>query len=245
MRTGFTQKSLQDNKNLSSLSLVRRREILTSKQQNRKGTVTSARASKTSGTSIRREIRRELARVIETKVTHVNMVPASVSYSGTIHNLCYALSKGDTAFTFTGNLVKPKSLRIRGLVNTDQPYNGFRLMVFRWKDSSFPVPSGILDASTSTFAPYSFLYWANVHKIDVLYDELVALKVRNNVGDDAHSFDIKINFGDNVPVIQMPDSTGPNLTPQMNGLYMLVISDDALPNQPEFVGRSELQFTDA
>lgn len=194
---------------------------------------------------MRRQIRRELARVIETKVTHVNFPTASVTYGGTMHNLQSSLSKSDTAFGFTGNLVKPKSLRIRGLVSTAQTFNGFRLMIFRWKDSSLPLPSGILDQTSTIYAPYSAPFWVNVHKIEVLHDELVALKVRNNVGEDAHSFDIKINFGDNVPVIQMPDATGPSLTPQMNGLYMLVISDDAVPNYPTFVARSELRFTDA
>lgn len=194
---------------------------------------------------MRRQIRRELARVIETKVTHLNMPTSSVTYSGTIHNLLGSLAKGDTAFSFTGNLVKPKSLRIRGLVSTAQTYNGFRLMIFRWKDSSLPAPSGILDQMTTIYAPYSAPFWANVHKIEILHDELIALKVRNTVGEDAHSFDVKINFGDNVPIVQMPDSTGPSLTPQMNGLYLLVVSDDAVPNYPTFVARSELRFTDA
>lgn len=217
----------------------------TSKQQFRKGTVTSTRASNTSGNAVRRQIRRELARVIETKVTHTSFAPSGVTYAGSIYNLTAALAKSDTAFGFTGNLIRPKSLRIRASVSTAQSYNGFRLMVFRWKDASSPLPSGILDSTSTVQAPYSAPYWVNVHKIDVLHDELVALKLRNNVGNDCKVFDIKLHFGENSPAIQMPDSAGPGLTPQMNGLYLLVISDDAIANYPDFVGRSELRFTDA
>jgi len=218
-------------------------KTLTSKNQNKKSTVTSTRAPQTSS-QIRREIQRELARAIEIKVSHQNTA-GGVSYNGTIHNCIGSLTKGDGPFAATGNLLRPKSLTVRGSVNTDQTYNSFRIILFRWKDASTPLPSGLLDQVSTAYAPLSAPYWVNVHKMEILEDRLIALKTRNTVGFDNKTFVIHHNFPPSAPSIQLPDSAGPGMVAQMNGLYILFISDDAIATLPTVYCRSELRFTDA
>jgi len=210
--------------------------------QKKKSTVTTARAPQTS--SIRREIQRELARVIETKVTHQNTALA-VTYNGHIHNCIGSLTKGDGPFQASGNLIKPRSLVVRGSFYTNQTYNSVRIILFRWKDASAPLPSGLLDQVSTAYAPFSAPYWVNVHKMEILEDRLIALKLRNNVGEDNVTFVMKHSFSLDSPAIQLPDAAGPSMTPQMNGLYLLVISDDAIATYPAVIMRSELRFTDA
>lgn len=129
-------------------------------------------------------------------------------------------------------------------LSSNQTFNHMRVIVFRWKDSVLPVPSGILDQTSTVYAPFSHIFWTNNHKIDVLQDRLIALKLRNTVGEDAMVINIDISL-EGSPAVQLPDLVGPGMTSQMNGLYLLVVSDDAVPNYPLMTGRSELRFTDA
>lgn len=217
---------------------------MTSKQQSKKSTVTTTRAPQTSSI-IRREVQRELSRVLETKVTHQNSGPQDCTYSGQIHNCVGSLTKGDGPFACAGNLIKPKSLTVRGKISTNQTYNAIRIILFRWKDAATPLPSGLLDQTATVFAPFSAPYWVNVHKMEILEDRLIALKLKNNVGEDCKTFVMHHNFPLSSPAIQLPDSAGPSMFAQMNGLYVLTISDDAVTTFPQLVMRSELRFTDA
>lgn len=160
-------------------------------------------------------------------------------------NLIGSLTKGDGPFSVSGNLMKPKSLTIRGNLSTNQTFNSVRLILFRWKDASTPLTSGLLDQTSTVYAPYSAPYWVNVHKMEILEDRLIALKLRNNVGEDNVTFVMHHKFSLNSPAIQLPDAAGPGLIAQMNGLYLLYISDDAVTSFPTITARSELRFTDA
>lgn len=119
------------------------------------------------------------------------------------------------------------------------------MILFRWKDASTPLPTGLLDQVSTAYAPLSAPYWVNVHKMEILYDRLIALKVRNTVGFDNVTFVHTHHFALDDPSIQLPDSAGPGMVAQMNGLYILFISDDAIATLPTVYCRTELRFTDA
>lgn len=225
-------------------SLLQPRGATTSQRQQKKSTVTATRARQTSST-IRKEVQRELSRVLETKVSHQNSGPQDCTYSGQIHNCIGSLVKGDGPFQCSGNLIKPKSITVRGKLSSNQTYNCCRVILFRWKDAAIPSPSGLLDATSTVFAPFSSQYWVNVHKMEILEERYITLKLRNNVGEDAQHFVLHHNFSLDSPSIQLPDTSGPGLYAQMNGLYVLTISDDAITTFPQLVMRSELRFTDA
>lgn len=214
---------------------------LVSKQQTVKRTVTSTRPRQTSG--IHQIVRNELRRYIEPKITQYNF-GAQVSANGIVLSLTNQLNQGDGALNnYTGFMIRPEMLHIRLSVSTDQTFNTCRFIVFRWKDSSLPVASGILDQTGGGWAPHSHYLWVNRTKIEVLYDKLFALKPRVASGYDNVAFDIKLNLK-NGPAIMLPTGTS-GAQPQMNGIYALAISDDLVPSQPAFVFRSALTFTDA
>jgi len=205
-------------------------------------TVTSTGLPQTSGNSVRKAVRDELSKYLEPKMTFVNF-GAQVSANGTIQSLTQNLAQGDGPVNnYTGYLIKPTKLQFRCSISTDQTFNTVRLMIFRWKDSSLPAPSGILDTIGGGWAPHSGLAWVNRTKIGVLYDKLLFLKPRGN-GYDNQGFEVVINL-QNGPPIALPTGTGGS-QPQMNGLYCVMVSDDLLTGFPAYVWTSRLEYTDA
>lgn len=215
----------------------------TSKQINVKRTVTSTRPRQTSGNSVQKAVRSELSKYIEPKVCHYSF-GAQVSANGTVISLTNALSQGDAAIdNYTGYRIKPVRLQLNCSVSTDQTFSTVRLMVFRWKDSSTPSPSGVLDAIGSGWASHSNVFWPNTGKVAVLFDHMLALKPRVSSGYDNQEFRIDLDLS-NQPTIYLPQGTT-GASPQLNGLYVIMASDDLIANFPAFVWRSRLTFTDA
>lgn len=178
--------------------------------------------------------------LIEEKVTYVTQL-GGVDFGGTMISLTAALGRGDLPVdNFTGNMINPKSLRIRGRWSSQQIFSGCRVIVFQWLDASYPAPNGILQYIGSTYAPYSPFHWNNHHKIHVLYDHRIMLFQRTTTSYAAETFDVSLR--DCFRPVQF---TTASTTPQMNGLYCLVISDDGAVTYPECEFISELRFLDA
>lgn len=167
---------------------------------------------------------------------------SSVLYTGTIVSLTANLVRGDASVNeCTGILIKPKKLTIRCTWSNAAPYNTYRMIVFRWMDSSSPTASGILQTSGSAFAPLSCLSWVNHKKIQVLYDHQDVLYDHGaTVAAKTHL--IQVNPGSKP--IQLPLS-GAGQTPQMDGLYLLLITDDAIAPTPVCDVYTALIYTDA
>ncbi len=120
-----------------------------------------------------------------------------------------------------------------------------RILFFRWLDASTPAQSGLLTYTCVVNAPHSPIYWVNARKIKILHDEVVALKPRAAAGSfDNKIVEFKLKLENRCPPIQLPLS-GAGAAPQMNGLYLLFISDDAIVSFPQIVYATELQYTDA
>ncbi len=195
--------------------------------------------SKVSKQQVRDMIRSELADVIEDKVTYTTQ-NGGVSYNGQVASLTAALARADTAVdAFTGNLIKPKRVRVKGNVTTNQTYNSIRIIIFQWRDASVPTTSGILNTTGSVLAPFSPLLWTNVHKVHILADQLLTIfPVAGSYA--AEGFNMEISSG--MKPIQFASGS---TTPQMNGLYCLLISDDGAPSYPDVNYVSEVIFSDA
>jgi len=219
--------------------------VPTSNRNSKKKTVTSSGLSQTRGFSneVHRAVQSELKKYIEPKVTYMTF-GAQVSANGTIVSLTQNLTQGDTAINnYTGYRIKPTSLKIRMSVSSDQTFSTVRMIVFRWLDSVFPLPTGIVVNTGTGFSAHSPLSWVNNTKIQVLADEFIALKPRAASGYDNVCRTINCNLGRG-PCIMLPTGSS-GATPQMNGLYVLCITDDLIPSQPAFVWYSELIYTDA
>ncbi len=178
--------------------------------------------------------------LLEEKVTYTTQL-GGVDFGGTMILLTAALARGDGPVdNFTGNKINPKSLIIRGRWSSQQIFSHCRVIVFQWLDATNPAPSGILQYTGSTQAPNSPFNWINVHKIHVLYDHRIMLFQRTAATYDAQTFTVMLR--DCFKPIQFSTST---TTPQMYGLYCLVISDDGAVNYPECEFVSELRYMDA
>lgn len=182
-----------------------------------------------------------LAANIEKKIC-IYSGASSVLNNGTMICLTANLVRGDAAVNeATGILIKPKKLRIRLTWSNAAPYNTYRFIVFRWMDASAVTPAGVLITTASPLAPLSPLSWVNRRKIKVLYDHQdVLFDHGSTVAAKTHC--VTINPG--VAPIQLPLS-GAGAIPQMNGIYLLLITDDSITPNPACDLYSELEYTDA
>lgn len=193
--------------------------------------------------AVDRKINAALKKSIETKCTRYNGA-SGIDLNGSIVSLTRNLTRGDSSVDeATGTLIKPQWLTLKTTWSTDQNFSTCRVLIFQWKDSSLPVPSGILDLATTPFAPISYISWVNHRKIRVLADKVIAMKPRASGGYDAKVkvFSLPLST---LPPIQLP-LNGLGVVPQMNGLFVLLISDDAVASFPICDITSELTFTDA
>lgn len=164
--------------------------------------------------------------------------------SGHLISLTQNLVRGDASINnCTGTLIKPKLIHFNYTISVSATgtYNTVRVLVFRWKDAALPVPSGILAVTGSAYAPLSELYWVNHRKIKILYDKMHELYDRGG-GVSAVTAKATINPGGSS--IQLP-ATGSGTQPQMDGIYMLAISDDSLTPNPVVDYFARVMFTDA
>lgn len=192
---------------------------------------------------VRREVNATLAANLETKVVE-QAAALNVLYTGQMVSLTNNLVRGDASINeCTGILIKPKKLHFSYTFSMTAAgsYNTVRVLIFRWHDASSPLPSGILANTGTTYAPLSDLYWVNHRKITVVYDQVHEL-FDHGGGVSAVTRIVKINPG--ALPIQLPLS-GAGVTPQMDGLFALFISDDALAPNPVVDYFSRLYFTDA
>lgn len=168
---------------------------------------------------------------------------STVLYGGTVISLTANLVRGDASVNeCTGILIKPKKLRVRIVWSTTNVYNVYRMIVFRWKDSSTPVGSGLLQTTGSGYAPISPINWVNHRKIKVLYDHMDVVYLHGVNTEPAKVHTITVAPG--ALPIQLP-LNGAGAVPQMDGLYMLLISDDGIAPAPIADLYTELVYTDA
>ncbi len=166
----------------------------------------------------------------------------TVTSSGVMQCVTSTLVRGDASVNeCTGILIKPKKLEIRCTWSNAASYNTVRMVVFRWHDASAPVGSGILYTTATAFAPLSPISWVNHRKIQVLLDKSWIL-YDHGATVCARTMSVVVNPG-KAP-IQLPLS-GAGATPQMDGIYVLLISDDSLAPQPVCDLYTALQYTDA
>lgn len=190
-----------------------------------------------------KEVRTILDANIERKCTE-GWGALTCTNAGTLINATSNLVRGDSAVNeCTGVMIKPRRFILRYEITqaVSASTNIVRVLVFRWRSEGVPVPSGILNLNSSAYSPLGFLYWINHRKILVLYDRMHKLYDHGG-GVDIEMGSVVINPG-RLP-IQLPLS-GSGATPQMDGLFILFISDDGIAPSPAVDYNYRLEFTDA
>lgn len=189
---------------------------------------------------MQRIVNASLRNTIEPKVTFLTTDALSVTATGQIVSAIGQISRGDGPINnMTGNLVKPLQWTLRFTYSTAQVFSTVRLLMFQWLDASIPTPAGILQYVGDARAPHSPLLWTNIHKIRKLNDFVRALKPRVASGYDAKYKEL------NAPGMATVQFSSTSMDVQMNGLYVLLISDDIIGTAPAITMVSEVRFTDA
>jgi hypothetical protein len=210
--------------------MARREKQATKRVQGRKQPISKA--------EVRQMIQSSIEQVVEQKVTYTRQ-QGSVDFAGITLDLTAGLTRGDGAMDeFTGNIIRPESLKILASWSTGQSHTTARIIVFQWKDASVPVAPGILQYTGASNAPFSPLFWTNVPLIHVLYDELTTIFP---VAGSFAATNLVINITKMRPISYPVGGT----IPQKNGLYMCAITDDGIIAYPQLTFISELRFTDA
>ncbi len=167
---------------------------------------------------------------------------SNILYAGTVISLTANLTRGDASVNeCEGILIRPKKLWYSVTWSKTTDYNTVRLIIFRWRDASTPVGSGILQTTGNAYAPLSTINWVNHRKIQVLVDRTDVLY---DHGSQVSALNMCGTIHPGKQPIQLP-LTGAGATPQMDGLYLLLISDDGLTPNPIADVYTALTFTDA
>lgn len=192
-------------------------------------------------------IKRELRRVGDVKYSDTSGSLTNITSTGAIYSLFANMARGDLGTqNFSGNTVSPIGITVNFGINTAEPYNFCRVMIFQWLDSGTPNVSGILASTVAGIAPFSPVLVTNRKEIRVLSDTI--LSVAPNAGSTAAPYGngcfvkkIFIN-GSKLEKIRFNASSA---TVQHGCLYMLVISDDATAaTYPQINYYTRVSFTD-
>lgn len=217
---------------------------ITSKAFNERGRLPNHDPAKNKiHSEVSRAVKAALAANIETKCT-ITASSFPVNYNGTIVSLTGGLGRGDASINqATGIVIKPIHLRFDMVcsMSAANSYNTCRVVLFRWMDSKLPLPSDILGGVGNLYAPQEQINWINKHKIKVLRDYTFELYDR---GAGVSSMHKRFELNPGSEVLRLPES-GAGSVPVMNGLYALLITDDAIAGVPLYDIHSTLQFTDA
>lgn len=187
---------------------------------------------------VRREVAKQMAKGADYKHTIMGRTLSNtVSYSGTVFDAFQNLSRGDDPVNqFSGSSLQVKSIRVRGQCFLADSTNAFRFIVFQWRDSGTPAPTGILNDGSTTNAPFGTRFWANKKNIKVLSDNLYNLNTQNN----SQVIDLYVP-GTKCARTWFQTSSP---TPQNNGIFILMISDSSTVTHPICAFTCETVFTD-
>jgi hypothetical protein len=170
----------------------------------------------------------------------------STTASGEVYNLLSNLSRSNVAGvnSLQGNLIKVSKISLKGnFLMSQTAGNVCRVILFRWMDATLPTASGVTTyAGSGSVSPYAPILWTNVHKIKVLFDKIVPLSFKG--GATIGEFETILS-GASLPPVQFPSGGTSGLTPQMNGLFVLTISDDLVVSYPVATFVAEILYTDA
>jgi len=191
-------------------------------------------------------VRRELRKNTDWKYCDYS-ASGNVTSTGTVLSVFTDLIRGDAGRNeFDGNEIKPQALTLKYYMQTNQTYNSVRVLVFQWMDSVTPVPSGILQTTSTNFATISPILVTNKKFIRVLHDRTHVFAP--TAGGDTTPIGLGVAPcqtiyipGKRLRPVRINSSTN---VIQDGNIYILTISDDALTSYPQLYWFSRVTFAD-
>lgn len=201
--------------------------------------------------TLHNQVVREMHRIQDLKYTDT-YTANGVTTSGLIIPLLGNLIRGTAGFNnFLGNTITPKGLTINYNWNTQQEFNNVRIFVFQWRDASTPVPSGVLQnisALQGVVSPVLVTNRTICRSLANRVDYIAPTAADGGVGISVAI----VGYGGTcgtiyVPAKKMLNPRFASVTNvcQDNNLYILAITDDAVPVNPQLSLYSRLSFYDS
>lgn len=187
---------------------------------------------------VKKEVNKQLARKADYKQCSFNIVPTSVSTTGSSYNLFQNMTRGDAATNeYEGSTTQVKNIRVRGQVARADSTQAMRLLIVQMLDTTSPTASTILPAATTVVAPYSRRNWVNRTTYKILRDMLINLCT----DQESETFDIYIP-GFKIRKQWWNDSVAN--VPTTGGIYLICVSDSSAIAHPTLVFESEIIYSD-
>jgi len=173
-------------------------------------------------------------------------VSANVTNGGTITSLFSNMTRGDNGLNMhNGNVINPKYITVDYFFATQQVYNSLRLMIFQWQETTTPTLATLLQSTTSGIATVSPINISAKSEIKVLADHKLILAP--TAGGDSTPTGHGVHHGSMyIPERKLKPvrfNASANLIQSQN-IYLLLLSDDAVPNYPICNLYARVAFTD-
>lgn len=186
--------------------------------------------------------------LINSELHFVNTTIAATDITSTGN--CISLStvpQGDSNSERSGNTILPRWLVCSGSITAPNSALAFavvRLIVFRWKESSVPVPADVLQ-SLNVFSQLNDDNTGNKNdrSIEILYNE--TCYVVNGTSENVKLFNFNIDL--NPSTKNTKDHIiydGATTVPYDNSIYMMYLSDDGATPFPKLDCIVKLNFYD-
>lgn len=191
--------------------------------------------------AVTREVKRQMNRASEKKVTDVALVPTSINYTGFTGSLLTNLIRGDTDMNnFDGGTIYPQAVELRYRVTSANGaglWNCVRVMIGQSKLLGTPTPGNVLQTTGSSTAVVSPRLWERMKNYKILYDQVHALNYESN---QTEWYKVYLNKG--LLPVEYTASGGLSIT--KGDIFILIISDDAVAPAPSIEYMSRVKFTD-
>lgn len=174
------------------------------------------------------------------------LVSANVTNGGTITSLFSNMTRGDNGLNMhNGNIVIPRYITVDYFFVTQQLYNSLRIMVFQWQETTTPTLSTLLQSTTSGIATISPINISAKSEIKVLADHKLILAP--SAGGDTTPIGHGVYSGSMyIPERKLKPvrfNASANLIQSQN-IYVMFVSDDAVPVYPTLNLYTRVAFTD-
>lgn len=192
------------------------------------------------------EVKKVLARKTDYKITDRVLTYTSVDYSGATYSLFASLVRGTLGKdNFDGDSIIPKWVRVRYAVHTSatsvESFNMVRVIILQSRLLGTPTVTEVLDGTSliaTGQAPIMQRLEERMKDYKILYDKTHTL---NNSGIPIEFVDVFIP-GKRLTAVEFT-STG-TLSVTRGDISVLVLSDDALTDFPDFAMAARCKFSD-
>ena len=185
-----------------------------------------------------KRVQHVITKTAEKKFYPVSQLPTAVSEAGILWSLS-SVPQGTTDVTREGDQLRLRSIEFNYQCIVADTTNTMRVIVFIYKPPAIPTVTDILQGPVSTaVAPLSPYNHDNRYNYQVLHDRLYQLDSVTQLVTK------KLKIWKIPNILRKVQYVAGSITLNMNGVYVLAISDSAAVTHPTFGFHSKVNFSD-